>query len=95
MTMTSKEALETLFDLVCEKEHTNSEHSFYLKTYNSVLKDLEILEILNKYLKWNVYTASYTTSMNSKPKNYIHIDFTVKEISNEEKELLKEYLKNE
>lgn len=51
--MTSKEALEDLFDLLCEREHTNSEHSFYLKLYNIIKQDLEILKILKPILKLN------------------------------------------
>lgn len=39
--MKSKESLEDLFDLLCEREHTNSEHSFWLKLYQIVEKDLE------------------------------------------------------
>lgn len=46
--MTSKEAIETLFDLLCEREHTNSEHSFWLKLYQEVREDLEAFEII-----WN------------------------------------------
>lgn len=44
--MTSEEALEALFDLLCEREHTNSEHTFWLKLYQEVKKDLKVLEIL-------------------------------------------------
>jgi len=36
--MTGKEALKTLFDILCEREHTNSEHNFYLKLYQKVEK---------------------------------------------------------
>lgn len=46
--MTSKEALEDLFDLLCEREHTNSEHSFWLKLYNTIEQDLEFFETLKK-----------------------------------------------
>lgn len=46
--MTSKEALETLFDVACNREHTNSEHSFWLKAYRVIKNDLEVLEIIRK-----------------------------------------------
>lgn len=49
--MTSKKALETLFEILCEREHTNSEHNFWLKLFNDVAKDLEVLEILKNILK--------------------------------------------
>lgn len=48
--MTSKESLETLFDLLCEREHTNSEHSFWLKLYQEVKEDLDLLETFEKHL---------------------------------------------
>jgi len=34
------ECLETLFDITCEREHTNSEHSFWLKNYNTIKQAL-------------------------------------------------------
>ena len=46
--MTSKEALESLFNLLCEREHTNSEHCFWLKLYNTIEQDLEFFETLKK-----------------------------------------------
>lgn len=53
--MTSKEALETLFEILCEREHTNSEHNFWLKLFNDVAKDLEILEFIKSDYKMNDY----------------------------------------
>lgn len=45
-TRQSKEALDVLFDIVCSREHTNSEHNYYLKLYNAIMDDLNALEII-------------------------------------------------
>lgn len=58
--MTSKESLETLFDLLCERDHTNSEHNFYLKLYETVKEDLDVLEILKRLLITSPYDAQET-----------------------------------
>jgi len=46
--MTSKEALKTLFDLLCERKHTYSEYDFWLKLYQTVKEDLNTLECVQR-----------------------------------------------
>lgn len=77
--MKSKEALETLFDLLCEREHTNSEHSFWLKLYQEAKKDLEVLEILKSRIHLTDSTlkaAHFTIDEKGLP----HIDSDSKEV---------------
>ena len=86
--MDGKEALNTLFDLLCERTHTNSEHSFWLKQYNCVLNDLEVLEIL-KRIDWLVF--------NNRDKNDFHWYIDTNKsmiITEEETNKLKEWLEN-
>lgn len=56
--ITSEEALEDLFDLLCEREHTNSEHTFWLKLYQEVKKDLEVLDCFLNCFKSAILDAT-------------------------------------
>lgn len=82
--MTSKEALETLFEILCEREHTNSEHNFWLKLFNDVARDLEILEILKQMLEVK------------KGNTWFYLDTKHSFFDTQEQlDLVKEFLKND
>lgn len=89
--MTSKEALKILFDILCEREHTNSEHNFWLKQYQTVEKDLDILEIIkNKRVD-----VSFLSKLKSLDDYNSFIFFENDEIlSQSEFNILKEWLED-
>ena len=51
--MTSKQSLDTVFDLLCKRKH-KSEDNLWLKLYETIKEDLEILELL-KELPFEIY----------------------------------------
>lgn len=90
--MASKKSLETLFDILCEREHTNSEHNFWLKLYNDIEKNLEMLEIIKKYYDIDLFYAflfnEYLLSFTEKTKTENTFDTS---ISKEDAEKIAKY----
>ena len=84
----SLEALEDLFDLLCEREHTNSEHCFYLKLYNTIKKDLELSETLRPHLI-NVGIGKFD---DVKDNELLHLKLT---LSGKEYNTIKGWLEND
>lgn len=84
--MNGEGALETLFDLLCEREHTNSEHNFWLKLYQEVKRDLKVLDTLKYriHLKDSILDQTEVSFVEA-------TGFVFK--NSEEYKLLKEWLK--
>ena len=94
--MTSSECLEAMFDIMCEREHTNSDHSFWLKMYNQVKKDLDALEIIYNHRLdlWELETLFDRFPNTKDAMNYLNdILNTYDALEVEEVELLGNWIK--
>ena len=86
--MKSKQALDTVFDLLCKRKH-KSEDNLWLKLYETIKEDLEILELL-KELPFEIYQNGGGDNWNW----FIDTKQSFK-ISEETARKLKRWLKNE
>lgn len=95
-----EEALDLLFDLLCEREHTNSEHNFWLKLYQEVretCKKAEAFDIIISHLDHDIVTIKGDdyVMFSEGPLCHCGDEYASFIVDQKEKEILKEVFKND